>query len=284
MGIYDRPYFQDEPRGIQLRAPQSIVVTLVLINVAVFVVDLLSRDANGVGMLTRYGSLRADVFDRPWELWQLLTYGFLHSLRDIGHILFNMLVLWFLGRDIESIYGKKEFLQLYLSLVITSGLVWALGEYLQGEPAHAVGASGAVSGVVMLFILHFPHRTLLLWMVVPIPAWLLGVVWIGLDILGALDPQSERIAYSAHLAGALFGFLYFKTRWHLGRLIPSGRFLSKLRGPRLRVHGSDDGEQDLERKIDRILEKINRSGIDSLTSQERRELEKHSRRMQQKHR
>jgi hypothetical protein len=106
------------------------------------------------------------------------------------------------------------------------------------------------------------------------PAWLLGVLFVLGDMYGALNPQGENIAFTAHLAGAAFAFCYFRFGWNLTRLTENWFSWLKLRRrPRLRVHDPDREESGLSKEVDRILAKIHREGEDSLTRRERRTLE-----------
>lgn len=292
MGVYDRDYYRsDEPRGFQLALGETIVVRLIVINVAVFLVDLVTE-----GQLSQWGALQAKALLEPWLLWQGVTYGFLHSRDSFQHILFNMLALWFFGSEIEGVYGKKLFLRLYLSFVIFSGLVWvAVTMWQYPRPMlpifHAIGASGAIAGILTLFVLHFPRRTIYLHFLIPVPAWLLGVLYLASDIGGLLGVTqgTTPIAYAAHLGGVAAGALYYMTGWSLLSWFPQEWSLRGLRGgrrsPRLRVRAEPTArEQELSDQADAVLEKIARSGQDSLTAEERRILADYSRRMQQKHR
>jgi hypothetical protein len=204
----------------------------------------------------------------------------------VRHVLFNMFFLWLFGRDVETIYGKRLYLQLYLSLVVLSGLVWLGLNLVQGSHAMLIGPSGAVTGIMVLFVLHYPTRTILFWGVFPIPVWVLASLQLLQDIQGAVTrSEAGNVAYTAHLAGAAFAFLFYRTGWQLGSFLPKrfsvGGFRRK---PRLRVHSAEDDEDDFGRRVDLILEKINREGQDSLTKDERKTLEKASRRYQQKRR
>jgi membrane associated rhomboid family serine protease len=287
MGVYDRDYYREEPRGMVLGGDMSATTTLILINAAIFIADVFSD-----GGLTKYLALRSDVFTQPQYFWQLLTYGFAHDPQSVRHVLFNMFFLWLFGREVEGVYGKRLYVQLYLSLVVLSGLVWVSINWLSTrgpigpEGPSLVGASGAVTGIMVLFVLHYPTRTILFWGVFPIPVWLLATVQLLQDIYGAVSRDNAgQVAYTAHLAGAAFAFLFYKTGWQLGSFLPKRFSLGRLRGkPRLRVHNAEDEEEDLARRLDRILEKINREGQDSLTKEERRTLERASRKYQQKRR
>jgi membrane associated rhomboid family serine protease len=229
---------------------------------------------------------------RPWLWWQLLTYGFAHAPTP-GHIFGNMLVLFFFGRPVEARYGSREFLRLYLTMLVVGSLVWAtLNEFTQGPEGATqmlVGASGAVTGVVILFALNYPHSTVLLMFLFPIPAWLLGILYVVGDAVGALGWASEtrtNVAFGVHLAGAGFALLYYRLGWNLAKVVPRGISLAWLKPrPRLRVHDPDQesrGRRALSEEVDRILEKIHREGESSLTRKERRVLENASREYQKR--
>jgi len=288
MGLYDRDYVREEPKGFFLGGDRSMVVNLILVNVAVFLADVLIFH----GELSSWMAIQSDLLEKPWNCWQLLTAGFAHDPHNIMHVGFNMFALWLFGSDVETIYGKKEFLRVYLSMMILSTLVLAIvvGVGERGTSS-MLGASGAVNGVMVLYVLHYPRRLFYFWGVFPIPAWVLCTLMIGQDVMGfdrTMRGQGDGIAYEAHLAGAAFAFLYYKTGWNLGRWLPSFSFKSLKRrlkpGPKLRIHSPASREQDLTQEVDRILEKISTQGESSLSAAERRTLEEASRRYQQKRR
>lgn len=288
MGLYDRDYSREEPKGFFLGGDRSMVVNLIIVNVAVFLADVLIFH----GELSSWMAIQSDLLEKPWNCWQLLTAGFAHDPVNPFHVGCNMFALWLFGTDVETIYGKKEFLRIYLTMMILSTLVWAV-VVSAGErgTSSMLGASGAVNGVMMLFVLHYPHRQFLVWGVLPVPAWLLCTIEIGQDVMGydrSVRGVNDGIAHEAHLAGAAFAFLYYKTGWNLGRWLPSFSFKSLKRrlkpGPKLRIHSPASREQDLTQEVDRILEKISAQGESSLSAAERRTLEEASRRYQQKRR
>jgi hypothetical protein len=96
----------------------------------------------------------------------------------------------------------------------------------------------------------------------------------------------RQIAYWAHLGGALFGFVYYKTHWHLFRLVPERVSFKRMfrSRPKLTIHDPEQRQAELDRKADEILKKISQQGQESLTKQEREFMEQYSRRMQQKYR
>jgi len=286
MGIYDREYYRDEqPRGFTLghSGGQSMVVKLILVTVGVFLLDLFSG-----GWLTAHLALTGHTLLEPWNWWKFLTYGFLHDDHNIQHILFNMLVLFFFARDVEGVYGQREFLWFYLTAIVVSGAVWAMVAQLDGTPLDAtvVGASGAVTAAVVMFILLFPHRTVLLFFVLPVPAWVMGVLILLFDFFGATR-GGTNVAHSAHLAGAAFAFIYQRSGWRLSRFAPDAAWLQRMRGslkrrPKLRLHDPDAKDARLREEVDRLLEKVYRDGEASLTPAERRKLEQASRHFQKR--
>ena len=117
MGLYDRSYYRGDERGIWVGG-HSVVVNLIIANVVVYLADVLSN-----GQVTPWLELDAQWFQHPWEVWRLVTYGFVH-VPQITHILFNMFFLWWFGRGLEPIYGAAELLRIYLVAIVLAGLAW----------------------------------------------------------------------------------------------------------------------------------------------------------------
>jgi membrane associated rhomboid family serine protease len=306
MGIYDREYYRDDRPGFAVRPPQTVVGWLMVINIALWLINSLIFGERNLWLTVHLAAWSGPegTLLHPLYWWQFLTYGFLHSNRP-DHIIFNMIGLYFFGREIEQVYGRWEFLRLYLATIVFGGIVWAVGEWAMGGDATAaaiwaaaigkagvplVGASGAITGLVILYALHFPHRTLLLFFVLPMPAWVFGLFVVGYNVYYQFTDSLSHIAYIVHIAGALFAFLYYRMGWNLGRLVPSSLF-ARIGRPRLRVHADEEdgedgenGDQNLAAEVDRILAKISREGESSLTWRERRILKDASRQYQRRRR
>ncbi len=300
MGIYDRDYYRDDEG--RSSSERSMVITLIFINAAVYILQLVAQDERHNSAIEKYFALDPQWFREPWKAYQLLTFGFLHSTTKFAHILFNMFGLWMFGTKLEYFYGRREFLRLYLTLIIFSGAIGTVLRLLFSPHVDAatIGASGGVSGLIVLYALNFPKDTILFFGILPIPAWGLGCFYIIMDLMGALNkqpiPGKANVAYEVHLGGALIGFIYYRTRWTLFSLL-SGRWSwSALRNkfrsqPKFRVHDEPDEPvkdrtetADLQKQVDEILAKISRSGESSLTPEERKTLEEASRRYQQRRR
>jgi membrane associated rhomboid family serine protease len=264
-----------------------MITILIGINVIVFVLDMFSPAIRSLETgevfgheLTKYLALSTTYWYFPWT-W--LTHGFAHASIDsrigLWHIAGNMLTLFFLGRPIEQRLGRWEFLKFYLLAILAGGAGFYLANFLAGwPPASVLGASGAVSAVVALFIFYYPRQTLLIWGVLPVPAWLLGVIMLLTNLKYALVPGSG-ISWEAHLAGAAFGLAYFWFGWNFSRLQMPQSIADKMAGHgALKIHNPSGSTADekLTQQADAILEKINLHGEDSLTGRERKLLKRYS--------
>ena len=307
MGIYDRDYergygnggyggggyggggWQPEGQGgIQLRMPTTAVGWVLVTTIVTYLVTLPFTEKLDGGMFRNpvidFFHLESDWYLRPWRIYGLLTYGLMHDPLNLMHIAGNMFGFWLFGRELERRFGTREFLLFYVTAILAGGLAFTLGQSLSGQSGFAIGASAGTVAVTILFALLYPNVRILFMLVIPMPMWVLGAIIVGGDVLGALGGSGARVAFAAHLGGALFAFLYFKQRWRLSEIVPTGFELPSLkRRPKLRVHHEefDDEEEDeedaLEKEVDRILAKIKSSGQDSLTRKEQRTLAKASR-------
>lgn len=323
MGIYDRDYYRREgPSFLGSFTGGTVCKWLIGLNVAIFAIQLVAaRGLDSVPLLghfTENFDLRTGAlygwspveFRRAYpalssgrtdseiredflgpgvlqgQVWRLLSYAFLHHPGTLWHILFNMLFLWWFGRDVEDLYGSKEFLAVYLVSAVLGGVAYVLAQVAGvGGVLPCVGASGAVTAVLVLCALHYPNRTILLFFILPVPIWLLVVFQVAQDTFGFLSGSSGPTAVTVHLAGAAFAFLYHKKQWRLLNLLPSlGAWNRQRSRPRLRVvrpeeedatpvtvaaPPASDLDEQLEAKMDAILEKMSRHGKESLTESER---------------
>ena len=289
MGIHDRDYYRDDEPARGSLAQHSMVTKIIAVTAAIYLISaFLPSFFPGFDLMHEMASSAGDLF-KPWRWWTFLTSGFAHAPKDIRHILFNMAGLFFLGKHVEAKLGQGEFLRFYLVAIVLGSVAQALRAYLldptAGTWVGCYGASGAVTAVVILFVCYFPKVTLLVFFVIPAPAWVVGIFVIAINVLGANGYGDARVAHDVHLVGAVFAFAYFHFRWNLGRFMPgSGAMKSLKRKPKLRVHDPDSDYQARDSQADALLEKVNREGMDSLSAREQKILEEYSRRMRQKHR
>jgi membrane associated rhomboid family serine protease len=294
MGFTDRDYqrgdYYERQPGFYLGGPRTLTTNLVIVMFVIYAIQIITRGAPpDEGWFTNTFSLHADVVKRPWLIFELLTYGFLHDVWNFQHILFNMITLWFFGRSVEYRYGKREYFTFFLAAVVFAGVTWVVGDFIaqkQWLSNHQIlGASGGIMALLVLFCLNFPHQLIYIWGILPIPAWVLAVLYVGNDLMGTLGHRAaggSNVAFTAHLGGALFALLYFQSGIRLERLIPSSSMFEGLKPkPKLKVHDPESAEETDE-AVDEILKKIQAQGRDSLTRRERRILEEASREYQKR--
>ena len=308
MGFQDRDYYRDS--GYQTgsyRQDHSALFYIIVINVVVWLLDSVFMN----GQISRWCCLRAVDFPHPTHWYRFLTYGFCHDLNTVWHLLGNMLGLFFLGQAVEALYGKREFLFFYLTSILLGGIYWAGSGYLTAvmqanELSEAqlyqllatpcVGASGGVTAVVILFAINFPRQMLLIWGIIPMPAFAVGILIVAFDLMGTQNSASN-IAHSVHLAGAAFAVLYYLLHFRFCSIFGHGRpRLKPYNPPRRREYDDDDydyeddsygyasaspSEADLRRdeefrkleaEVEVLLKKISEHGMESLTPQELKRL------------
>ncbi|MGQ0551864.1 MAG: rhomboid family intramembrane serine protease [Planctomycetota bacterium] len=240
----------------------------------VFLLQLLmTAAAPRGGLLESWGALRAlwpsvggGEFNYFFPL-QLLSYGLLHA--DTWHLLWNMLFLYFFGPELEAQLGRGGFLRLYIGGAVFGGLVqWAYW-LATGNPGQVIGASGAVYTVMVLFALNWPHRVVLLFMILPVPVWLIAVLRVAFDLEAFVNNRAGSTAVLVHLGGAAFGLIWFKGGDVLSRRLKERR--------RRKAMAEFQEEAQDRREMDRILAKIQATGLGSLEPRERSFLERRSR-------
>ncbi|MDR2706604.1 MAG: rhomboid family intramembrane serine protease [Planctomycetaceae bacterium] len=305
MGFQDRDYNRYEPyddygyrrsRGGSL----SVTVYLILINVALWLANGFFFTDNA---LTNFLAIEPGTWNTPEHWWKFLTYGFAHASYTFWHIGGNMLGLLmfgygmmlgvgpggfglFRGENIENRLGRAEYLLFYLLTIIFSGIVYAIFNPTSG----CLGASGGVTGIVILYAFFYPTKTLLLWGILPLPMWAIGLIIVFMDASGVSGVGKGGIAYSAHLAGAFFALLYYFLFAHHHQRITDGftdwgkKFRKMFkRKPKLHIYTEKDNttnntsdketksekNEEFEKRLDEILGRYGKVGEAGLTKEER---------------
>lgn len=141
-----------------------------------------------------------------FELWQLVSYAFLHG--SFLHIFLNMYALWLFGVGLENLWGSKRFAVYYFVCVIGAALTQLLVQDMAGQFTPTVGASGGVFGVLLAFGLFFPNQKLLLLIPpVPIKAKWFVIIYGVVELIFGVTGTAEGVAHFAHLGGMLFGLM-----------------------------------------------------------------------------
>jgi membrane associated rhomboid family serine protease len=279
MGIENRDYVRRGSGGAfdWGAAPNPAVQGILAITIAMWVLQLaLRRDFEF--WLKLYPAQATDLF-RPW---QVVTYGFLHAVREPLHIVCNMIGLWMFGRWMEDEKGSREFTAFYLfSLVF--GAAGHLAYAYWGAPAAAVGASGAIMAIIGWAAVTYPRREILVMFVIPMQLRFAAILFIALDALGA----GPNISHGAHLGGIAFGLAYARFGWRLagwtgspgGWVAGAGRSVRRRlrRQPPLKVFTPEaepprnvsPTEAELQARVDAILAKVSVEGEAALTADER---------------
>jgi len=186
------------------------------------------------------------------KVWQVFTYGFLHA--DVMHLVLNMMVLVFVGSDIESVWGRRKMLLFFFYCTTMAGLFYLVMQLLMYNPIYLglpmVGASGGIYGLLLAYGILFPDREMLFMMFLPMRAKQFVWVLAGVEFLQTLYSGQGRLGAIAHLsgmgAGWLFLFLQAKGMSFKGKPrpgTPSGGG-SKKRPNHLRLVKDEQGEEE----------------------------------------
>lgn len=285
MGASDRDYMRADPRRGSGWRPGRITWWIIGINAVLWLVFSSSANRGGSGLARFFYEhlmLHPDeVFGRG-KIWQLFTSFWLHDWNSASHVFFNMLALFFFGRTAESQLGPRGYLKLYLLGGLVASVIYTLWALIGGTPNPALGASGAVFAVLVWVACMHPRRTVYMMMILPMPMWLaVGVFIIGLEFYRLAEGVHEGAAV-AHLAGAAWGYVFFRffRRWSSER--GPGGWLVKLRRKRdaQTTARHQQNEAAVRARVDALLAKISSDGIGALSEDEKSFLQDASKRFQ----
>tara|TARA_B100000768_G_C11283105_1_gene379916 strand:+ start:4611 stop:5462 length:852 start_codon:yes stop_codon:yes gene_type:complete len=261
----------------------SIVQQLIYVNVAAFIITLISNSFSGLygkqmSFIYEWFSLSSsfDIFiSRPWTI---ITYGFLHS--GFLHILFNCIVLNYFGKLFIEYFTQKQLLNFYILGTFFGGIAY-LASYsyfplFEGRVHTMVGASAGITAIVIGIATYIPNYQLQLRFIGYVKVWHLAVIFILFDLISLAGGNSG--GHIAHLGGALFGYIYVSQAsnkpLNLFGLLTT--FLTKRKKPLKTVYKSSKRKSNTSKeslgnqvKIDEILDKISKSGYDTLTKKEK---------------
>ena len=249
----------------------------------------------------------------PEQAWRFVTYMFVHV--DFWHFVFNMLMLWMFGSEVADMMGTRHFTVMYMFCGVFAA-VFSLVMYLMGlTSAPIIGASGALMGIFVAYYKFFPNRMLLLFFFFPMRIKYAMWFMVAIDVLMA--HSSDGIAHFAHLGGVVGGFLYMwiyergfgRSLEGFAEKVEDG--IRRARRPRFRLHEGGKSAEDIsdadvdagastesrepdeplegevffvdeQKRMDEILRKVSRDGINSLTDTERKFLLKAGERLRRR--
>lgn len=208
--------------GYQIQVPAfpPMVKKLIIINMVLWIglVIIIQNFLMSQPYFFRwFGLVPSDVLTSFW-VWQVFTYMFLHS-ENVFHVVFNMLILWFLGSELEYLWGRRFFLFYYLASGIGAGLIYlftiTLYYLFTGNFAPltfpVIGASGAIFGIILAYGILFGERIIYFFMIFPMKAKYFVMILGTIEVLNLLNTGfSGRVANLAHLGGLISGFLVLR--------------------------------------------------------------------------
>jgi membrane associated rhomboid family serine protease len=293
--LYDTP---DSPRMT------PAVQWLLALNIGVYFLQLTLFGPDAL-----YSVLALDPARMPGSWWTVVTYMFVHAW--LAHLAFNMFTLWMFAPRLEQEWGTRPFILFYL----WCGVGGAIAHLIFAQHSAVIGASGAISGVLVAYAIRWPDEEVYLFGVIPMKSRWLILAMLGMNTIFALSPNS-RIDWTAHVGGMAFGWIFLKLYstggisrvkgWvstvpdepeDMPRAVPRGRQPTRdrssgvdevvarsnaiaLRESKPLQHvPRQETPKEYAAKVNRVLDKISQQGMASLTRDERRLLEEMSRKL-----
>ncbi|MCG3139147.1 MAG: Rhomboid protease GlpG [Phycisphaerae bacterium] len=258
----------------------SVTKALIIINVAVFVLDMLLSFGGRSSPIFNYGAMYTPAV-QAGQVWRLITSMFLHDTHSLWHIIFNMWSLYMFGAHLEAQWGRRKFFLVYMICGLLGGLLYMVLNITGWlEPRLAIGASGAILGIIGACSILYPRMMVIVFI---IPMRLRTLSWVMLVIytMNILQKGVNAGGDAAHIAGLLAGagYAWFTRRslftppaWETSRVIKV-----KVVPTNTQQNFQQSVDQSLQGEVDRILQKISTQGITSLTDDEKQILKRASR-------
>ncbi|WP_432797630.1 rhomboid family intramembrane serine protease [Poriferisphaera sp. WC338] len=288
MSFENRDYYRKENAryggmmgGIGGRmAGASVVMWIMGITCVVFILNGILSTATRAAWLApnNWAAFTVDQGIYGFQIWRWFTYQFVHV--GFLHILFNMIVLYFFGPMMERWWGSKRFLAFYLlcgmgGAFMMTVLSWIPGFLHVSGMSPLLGASGSIMGILIGLAVAYPNMVVQL-LIPPIPLKLktLALILLGFTVLTLVVNGANAGGEAAHLGGAVMGFILMcRPRildWADG--VSIGAVTQK--GQAIRQEQKQQIQENLDAEVDRILDKVNAHGLQSLTKQEKKTLNK----------
>lgn len=268
----------------------NVVVKLIVINTIIFLSLYLASFFFGIGQgeLAQWFVLPDSFGEFIVQPWSFLTYSFIHF--GFWHLFWNMIVLFWFGPFILNIFNAKRFLTIYLLGAFFGGLLYVLAYNLfpvfTGQAGYLLGASASVRAIMIFIAAYTPHTQVRI-IFFNVKLWQVGVFVVILDLV-QIPTSGNAGGLLAHLGGALFGYVYATQlakghdigKWFEGIMDwVSNLFKSRTKKPFRKVHRTPQKpasgnttkleKNAHQKKIDGILDKIGKSGYESLTKAEK---------------
>jgi len=255
----------------------SVVEKIIYINVFLFLITVLFSQ-----FIINWFALPANLDSFLTKPWTLISYSFLHQ--NLFHVLSNLLVLYYIGNLFLDFYTKKQFLNFYLLGGFFGGIMFLTYYYLidTSSALPLAGASAAVTTIFIAIATKIPRYAIRLRFIGSVELWVLAAIWVSLSILQLANP--DKGSAIAHISGAIFGFIYSKQlekgndigKWfetiqdYFSTLLkPKKKSPFKAVYKTKKSANTNEVSKTKQRKINDILDKIGKSGYESLTKEEK---------------
>lgn len=263
----------------------GVVEKLIYVNLAVFLLVFLTNTfgflfQSKTNFIVEWFALPANLNDFITKPWTLITYGFLHT--SFLHILLNLIALFYVGYLFQQYFTPKQLLSFYLLGTVFGGIIFITSynffPALQNVAHNSVllGASAGISAIFIGIATYMPNYELKFPLIGFVKLWVLACIWVAIDIIQI--PAGNAGGHLAHIGGALFGFFYVRSASNkeLDIFESIKKFFAK-KEPKLKtVYKSGNktpkksaNKTQNQQDIDAILDKISKSGYDTLSKSEK---------------
>ncbi|WP_372366851.1 rhomboid family intramembrane serine protease [Candidatus Uabimicrobium sp. HlEnr_7] len=259
-----RPYFGGNVTpGVKLIMKCTIIV---------FIIQVFATKMN-ISQVEDYFALKPRNAIENFWIWQFFTHGFMHSVGSYWHIFFNMLSLYFFGHIVERHYGTRKFYICYITCMVIAAIVHSIDAYIyKSSGIPALGASGAVMGILAISACLLPDT--IVYLMFAIPLRLRTLIWllVSFELYNAIMHPNSSVSAAAHLGGIGAGYLFFRY---------GQRVMSWMDNLEMQMERQDKKQQqkkykNVRSKVDELLDKISDGGIHSLSEKEKDFLKKAS--------
>ena len=288
MGIYDRDYYRDDDDAGwgdwgRCRASVALAALIAFTFVAAIFADGGQRRAadNGEpGRVVKALGFRPDLVLKG-QLWRAATSHVVHARQAFFQVVLFVAAILVVGTRVETLHSTREYLTFLVAAALAvslTKLVVALGTGDLTELTY--GAGGLISAILVLYVCHHPHERITL--LVPVPVWVIAAGVIGLDLLGEFGGGESGSGRVAHLTGAAVALAYYSSGARISNWLFPRRLALRVEpepahpAPVAARPAHEPSDEQLEAKLDQLLDKVSRTGRDSLTPEERETLQRAS--------
>lgn len=212
-------------------------------------------------------ALFSDFTIFKYRIWQFVTYSFLHA--DIMHLVLNMVMLYLFSQLFFTFFNEKQLLKAYFLGGIAAGVFYFVISNIFGLKSFVVGASGAIMAVFFTVVGYNSKMRVTIIIFGNIAIYYIALAFIAFDVVQLFFNNAG--GHLAHIGGSIFGFCYGK---YLGGFLWTNKQPAKKKSPLRTVHKVNQDQRksaqnDVQKQIDIILDKISKSGYESLTQEEK---------------